>query len=272
MRVAKWPFKTFQKNIEKAKALVIAQDYLNRMMEEGPDEVFEGFISEWTGLFRDLTGFDVSAWVEKLVESELPEQFQSAFVKTDEEKVQAFVQRMQELVEPIVSVFTLRGQTLLEQAVVLGVTAYETYITDTVATILNLNSRRFERFGAELKESLDWAELKKHGKDWEEAGIALILEKHKAFDLKRVRSMFRRLAEIENIFVSEKIERSIRKFIEHRHIIVHKAGKIDRKFKEAAGIRQGLGTVVKLAPSYVTNGLGLLSSFVGKAQVRLETQ
>ncbi|MCJ2530896.1 MAG: hypothetical protein LN413_01065 [Candidatus Thermoplasmatota archaeon] len=272
MRVAKWPFKTFQENIEKAKALIIAQDYLNRMMEEGPDQVFPGFFAEWMGVFRDLIGFDVVASVEKLAKSELAEELQSAFAKPDEEKVQAYVGRMQELAAPIVSVFTLRGQTLLEQAVVLGVTGYETYVHDTARTILNLNSKRFDRFGPELNESLDWVELKKHGKDWKEAATTLIVERYKAFNLNRVKRLFRRLADIDNIFATEKMEKSIRKFIEHRHIIVHRAGEIDRPFKEVTGVRQPLGTVVKLAPSYVTNGLGLLSSFVGKAQATLEAQ
>lgn len=81
-----------------------------------------------------------------------------------------------------------------------------------------------------------------------------------------------RLAGIQNVFGTEAQERSIRKFIEHRHIIVHRAGKIDRKFKEVAGSKQGLDTRVELTTAFVMGRFDELSSLADGLQGRLESE
>ena len=150
-------------------------------------------------------------------------------------------------------------------------TAYETYIGDTVESLLRLNPTLFDKFAPELKAQLGWDQMKKHGKDWREASTAIILDAHRAFETGKVKTLFHRLADIEDVFGDAKTEESIRRFLAHRHIIVHQAGRIDRRFKEVTGTRQALNSRVELTTSYVTEAMETLGLFAEGLQQRLES-
>jgi len=279
MRAAKWPFRAFQANVQKAQALAMAQQYLNEFLRKGSDKFIESWIGEAMAITKEIIGFDIMELVKttiqepikKAIEAEMAKRIPREPSQIDEETAQRAAEKFRKLAEPIISISTLEGQTLLEQAVVLGVTAYETYITDSVESILRLNTTMVDRFSPELQNRLDWEKIKKHGKDWLEAATAIILEQHNAFDLGKVQNLFLRLANLDDIFGDEETEKRIRKFIEHRHIIVHHAGRIDRKFGDVTGSRQGLGTTVELTTTYVTEGLEMLSTFVRGTQEALES-
>jgi len=279
MRVAKWPFKSFQESIKKAHALAIAQQFLNEFLKKGPEEFIQSYVEEAMTITSEVLGFDIMELIrnaveepiKKAMEAEILKRIPKEIPKLDEEATQRAAAKFQKLAEPIISVMTLEGQTLLEQAVVLGVTAYETYISDSVMATLRLNPTMSDKFTRELQERLDWEKIKKHGKDLRETIVALVLEEHNAFDLGKVKNLFWKLAGIENVFGNSETEKLVRKFIEHRHIIVHRAGKVDRKFQEVTGSRQARGTTVELTTTYVAEGLEQLASFVLKAQQMLET-
>src|SRR5439155_9630993 len=61
LRVAKWPFNTFQANMLKAQALATTQQYLNRFLAEGPDRFMESYMGEWMALTKEILGFDLLA-------------------------------------------------------------------------------------------------------------------------------------------------------------------------------------------------------------------
>ncbi len=153
---------------------------------------------------------------------------------------------------------------------VLGVTAYEAYITDTVDALFRLNPKLLDKFTNELNKGLKWSGISKHGKDAREAAADFLIQKHKALDLRPVKNLFNRLTKIENVFGNAETERDMRRFIEYRHVIVHRGGKVDRKFREVTGSRQGPETYVELTTTFVAEGLELLSSFVGGLQGKLE--
>ncbi len=278
MRAAKWPFNAFQENVKKARALAVAQQYLNRFLSEGPDKFMDSVYAELTGTLKGVIGIDLYAdLIQPLVKDigeELTQKYAAkipkAFVPPDAKTAERAAEKMLKLAEPIISITTLEGQTLLEQAVVLGVTAYETYITDTAEALFRLNPSFLDKFSPELDEGLKWSKISRHAKDAREAATDFLLHKYKALELTQVRNLFARLVNIENVFGNEETERSIRKFIEHRHIIVHRAGKIDRKFQDITGSRQALGTYVELTTTYVAEGLETLSAFVGGLQTKLE--
>lgn len=280
MRLAKWPYAAFQENMKKAKGLAVAQQYLNEFIEKGPDEFMQSALGEAMGLIKDILGFDVMGFtrdaiqgpLKAAVEQELAKRLPKEMPKVDEATAVNAARRLEKLVDPLSSVLTLKGQTLLEQAIVLGVTAFETYITDIVSSTIRLNPTLVERFTPELQKRLDWVQIKKHGKDWKEAATTIILETHPAFDLRKVRTLFERLVNLENAFGNEGLEKSILKFLVHRHLIVHRAGKVDRAFQEAPGSRQARGTTVELTTTYVTEGLEALSLFAAGVQGKLQGQ
>ena len=274
MRVAKWPFNTFQVNILKARALATTQQYLNRFMNEGPDKFVETYVGEWMAITNEFLGFDLMAEMRgsmmRYVEEQFAKRLPQVPPKIGESKTKELQEKAQKLAEPIFAVINLRGQTLLEQAVVLGVTAYEAYITDTVDALFRLNPKLLDKFTNELNKGLKWSGISKHGKDAREAAADFLIQKHKALDLGPVKNLFNRLTKIENVFGSDDTERALRRFIEYRHVIVHRGGKVDRKFREVTGSRQGLGTYVELTTTFVSEELERLSAFVGGLQGRLE--
>ena len=258
----------------KARALATTQQYLNRFMNEGPDKFVESYVGEWMALTNEFLGFDLMAEMRgsmmRYLEEQLTKRLPQVPPKIDETKAKELQDKAQELAEPIFAVINLRGQTLLEQAVVLGVTAYEAYITDTVDALFRLNTKLLDKFTNELNRGLKWEGISKHGKDAREAAADFLIQKHNALELGQVKTLFNRLANIEHVFGNDVTERDIRRFVEYRHIVVHRGGKVDRKFQQVTGSRQGLGTYVELTTTFVSEGLELLSSFVSGLQARLE--
>lgn len=167
------------------------------MFEEGPDRFVQWYVSQWTDLTEKVLGFDMMEFMDqvitRLVKEEFTKQFPQRPPEIDEAAAQKLLPKFQKLTEPSLSVQRLRGQTLLEQAVVLGVTAYETYVTDSAGAILRLNPKLAERFTPELKKGLGWERIRKHGRNLKEAVTALILEEHSALQTDRVGTLFARL-------------------------------------------------------------------------------
>jgi hypothetical protein len=280
MRVAKWPFVAFKESMEKAQALALVQQSLNRFLTEGPEGMMKGYAAELGDALKQFVGFDLfNDFINPLIKDisgELATKYAGMipqnFTPPDEQAAEKAAEKVVELAEPVIAVMKLQGQTLLEQAVVLGVTAYETYIDDTVETVLRLNAKLVDRFTPELKGAVGWERLKKHGKDLKETTTAIILEEYNALDLAKVKKLFQRLADIEDVFGDDATRKAIRKFIEHRHIIVHRAGKVDRKFQTVTKSRQARGTIVELTTTYVVEGLETLSRFVGNLQAQMEAR
>lgn len=274
MRVAKWPYSTFQVNMLKAQALATTQQYLNRLIAEGPERFIESYLGEWMAITNEMLGFDLMAEMRGSVMQYLQEQLAKRMPqvppKMDEQKAKELSEKATKLAEPVFAVINLRGTTLLEQAVVLGVTAYEAYITDTVDALFRLNPRLLDRFTEELNRGLKWSGISKHGKDARGAAADFVLHKYNALEIGHVKNLFARLVNIENVFGTGEAERSMRKFIEYRHIIVHRAGKIDTKFQQITGSRQALDTYVELTTTYVAEGLENVSGFVGRLQAQLQ--
>ncbi len=259
--------------------MATAQQFLNDLARQGPQKFIDAYVGDLTGALKDIVGYDfmrdILEPMMKDIEGELTDKYKpimtESFKIPDEKTAKIAIDRIQKLAEPILLIVTLQGQTLLEQSVVLGVTAYETYIGDTVESLLRLNPTLFDKFSPELRAQLGWDDLRKHGKDWREASTAIILDAHRAFDLAKVKELFRRLADIDNVFGDAEKEESIVKFLAHRHLIVHRAGRIDRRFKEITGSRQALNSKVELTTSYVTEGIETLGTFAEGLQGRLES-
>ena len=280
MRVAKWPLNAFEENIKKARALAVAQQFLNRFLGEGPEKFMNSVYAALTRTLGEVIGFDIFAdLVQPIIKDigdeltrKYSERIPASFIPPDAEKAQRAAEKLEKLSEPIISITTLEGQTLLEQAVVLGVTSYETYVADTVSALFRLNSTLLDKFTQELDQGLKWSKIRRHGRNAQDAAIDFLQRKYNALELAQVKNLFSRMAGFENVFEDEETERSLRKLIEHRHIIIHRAGKVDRKFQEIAGSRQARGSTVELTTTYVTEGLEDLSAFVRSLQSRLETQ
>jgi len=274
VRVAKWPHEAFIANIEKAKALARTQQYVNEFLDD--PQVLERHMAKLASLVSDVLGFDFIKDIIEPAQSQAvaaaSERFANAPIAVSDEKAARLLPIAMKLMEPVSAVATLRGQTLLEQAVVLGVTAYETYVTDTVGVLLRLNATLMDRFTDELDGSLTYSKIRRHGRDSKEAATRVIVDKYPALDSGKVKGLFDRLVKNKNVFGTEARETSIRKFIEHRHLIVHRAGKIDRKFREKTGSKLGLGTTVELTTTFVMGGLSELSSFAGELQRMLEAE
>ena len=258
----------------KAQALATTQQYLNRLLNEGPDRFVETYLGEWMAIANDMLGFDLMAEMRgsimSYMEKQLAQRLPKVPPKLDEKKAKELSEKATKLAEPIFAVINLRGQTLLEQAVVLGVTAYEAYIADTIDALFRLNPKLLDKFTNELNKGLKWSGISRHGKDAQEAARAFLIQKNKPLELGATKTLFARLMKIENVFGNDETERTLRRFIENRHVIVHRAGKVDRKFREVTGSRQGLETYVELTTTFVSEGLDFLSGFVARLQARIE--
>lgn len=162
MRVAQWPFEAFKESLQRAKALAMCQEYLNRLLEEGSEEFITQWKNELGQVLADFIGFDLVDLVEGAAVRAIKETDLASRVSVPKKaKARKLIVSIRRLVEPFIQVSFLQGQSLLELAVVHGVAAYEAYILDTAETILLLNPRCIDRFSKELNQrDFRYADLK----------------------------------------------------------------------------------------------------------------
>lgn len=160
-RASKLPFKNFEYNIQRATSLTRLDGYLEDILHnEGKRTigVFLNFPKELMQLFE----------IDKLMkefEKKLEEHFKAQYKRKGKQHYESIakglVTRLKPKIEGISEIFEdlglLMDQTLLEQALVVAVSAFEVYLKEIVVSIVTLNKNIRKRFHQEIDAGLSLA-------------------------------------------------------------------------------------------------------------------
>ena len=258
VRVAKDVWETFEFNLNRAKALAQSQHYLEVAVTEGEDAV-QAYIQDLMTRVFALIGFDYKAMmanVMKAVEGPLTAQME-AYVKEHEEELKArsdelskmdektFTKEFSELVEPFVNLGLLSEQTLREGAVVFAVAALEAFLKDVVSSEIRRRPSAIRLF-PDIEKSIDLRVIRQYGGKLRVAQAEEVARTLDWFHTNTIKSSFKRLFGIPNIFKAQDLERDINQLLQRRHLIVHRGGIVDHEFKRNTGSRQALGERIEL--------------------------
>src|SRR2546422_8770646 len=175
VKVAKDLWRTFEFNLNRAKALAQSQHYLEVAVTKGEDAV-QAYVQDLMTKVFALIGLDYKAMmanVMKAVEGPLTAQME-AYEKEHAEELKArsdelskmdektFTKEFSELVEPFVNLGLLSEQTLREGAVVFAVAALEAFLKDVVSSEIRRRPSAIRLF-PDIEKSIDLRVIRQYG-------------------------------------------------------------------------------------------------------------
>src|SRR2546426_1349336 len=258
VRVAKEVWQTFEFNLSRAKALVQSQHYLEVAVTKGEDAV-QAYVQDFMTKVFVLIGLDykgMMANVMKAVEGPLIAQME-AYMKEHEQDLKTrsdelskmdektFTKEFSDLVEPFVNLGLLSEQTLREAAVVFAVAALEAFLKDVVSSEIRRRPSTIRLF-PEVEKAIDLRVIREYGGKVRIAQAGELARSLDAFHTNTIKSYFKRLYGIPNVFRTRDLEWDITQLLQRRHLIVHRGGIVDHEFKRNTGSRQRLGERIKL--------------------------
>jgi hypothetical protein len=273
LRASKIPFRNFDYNIRRAEALARLDGYLEDLLyNEGKGTIKSLFkipydIMQAFGIERvmDKTLKRVGMEMKKEFEEEFKEKGKEYFERIAKDYVEHLKPQLRKVVKMFEDLDLLMDQTLLEQALVVGVTAFEVYLQELAASVIMLNPSIRKRFHAEINRMIKLAKLEEYGLDAKRTQGEIVADLIR-LDTGNIKSILHRLLNLENVFTDKKTEAKICKIFETRHIIIHQAGFIDPKYKKITKSKSSIDKQITLTRRYVLNSLRTIRQIVERIE------
>jgi hypothetical protein len=173
LRASKCPYENFDYNIRRAEALARLDGYLGDLLyEEG-----KGTIKPLFGIPNELMqAFGMDNVVDKALKrvgEEMKREFEAEYGQKGKEHYERiakdYVKRLKPRLQKIERMFEdlglLMDQTLLEQALVAAVSAFEVYLKELFVSAVALNPQVRKRFYPEISKELSVSKLEEYGQD-----------------------------------------------------------------------------------------------------------
>ncbi len=265
MRASKIPYKNFENNIRRAEALANLDGYLKDLVNNDgkgtintltqiPNEIMQIFgFDRIMEKVADLIKKETEIEIQKIGKENL-EQFGKEFYRKFEPKLQT----LKILVEDL---GLLIDQTLLEQALIAGVSAFEFYLKEVTVSIIKLNSKTKNKFTPEINKVIDVQKLEDYKQDAKRVQGEIVADLIK-LDVNNIKSFFSKLLDVQNIFENKKTERKVTKILQRRHLVVHRAGIADPKYKKITKSKKPIDTQIRLSRRIVLNSIKTLRDIV----------
>jgi len=162
------------------------------------------------------------------------------------------------------------NQTLPEQALVLGVSAFEVYLREMTASIIALNPSVRRKFHKEIERGLSREKLEEYMEDAKRAQGEIVAESI-GLGLNRLESLLERIIGDVSIFYDSLEKQRYVKIIELRNIIVHRAGLVDPKFRRITKHRGAEGRPIVIRRRSVLRSLALLMALAYRIETRFHS-
>jgi hypothetical protein len=272
VRTSKLPFKNFEYNIQRATALAHLDGYLEDILHNEGKRTIGAFLNIPKGLMQK---FEIDKLMREF-ENKLEEHFKAEFDRKGkqhfEDIAKDLARRLKPEVEKISEIFEDLGlimdQTLLEQALVVAVSAFEVYLKEVAVSIVTLNKNVRKRFHQEIDAELSLAKLQEYKEDAKRTQGEIVADRVR-LDTSSIKRILKKLIENENIFSDLKTERKVQKIFEKRHIIIHRAGTVDPKYKKVTKYKGAIDKQIKISRGYVLRSITLLREIVNRVEASI---
>jgi hypothetical protein len=273
LRAGKLPFRNFDYNIRRAEAFARLDGYLEDLMQnEGERTIKPLFkipndLMQALGMERVLDKVLRRAGME--IKKEFDEEVKQKGKEHYEKVVKDYVEHLKPDLRKIAKMFEdldlLMDQTLLEQALVVGVTAFEVYLQELTASVIMLNSNIRKRFHNEIDKAIKLAKLEEYKLDAKRTQGEIVADLIR-LDTRNIKSVLHRLLDLDNVFNDKKTEAKVCKIFETRHIIIHQAGFIDPKYKKITKSESSIDKQIALTRRYVLSSLKTIRQIVERIE------
>jgi hypothetical protein len=279
MRASRIPFRDFEYNTRKAEALARLDGYLEDVLYKEGKGTFKPLFKIPEELMQAL-GFDkVIDGILKRIGEEMVREFEAEVKRKGKEYYETvakdFFKRLKPRLQKIVKMFEDLGlvmdQTLLEQAMIAAVSAFEVYLRELAVSVVMLNSNIRKRFYHEINKEIDAKRLEEYGLDAKRVQGEIVADLIR-LDINNIKSLFGRLLNMGNIFHDRKTELKVCKMFEIRHVIIHRAGLTDPKFKKITKSKGAIDTQIKLSRRFALSSIKILRDIVQRIETHIYQQ
>jgi hypothetical protein len=272
VRASKLPFKNFEYNIQRATALAHLDGYLEDILQNEGKRTIGAFLNIPQELMQSFKIDKLMREFEKRLEEHFKAEYDRKGKQHFEDIAKDLARRLKPKIEKIAEIFEDLGlimdQTLLEQALVVAVSAFEVYLKEIVVSIVTLNKSVRKRFHQEIDAELSLAKLQEYKEDAKRTQGEIVADRVR-LDTGSIKRIFKKLIENENIFGNLKTERKVQKIFEKRHIIIHRAGTIDPKYKKVTKYKGAIDKQIKISRGYVLRSITLLKEVVNRIEASI---
>jgi len=273
LRVCKFAFRNFDYNIRRAEALARLDGYLEDLLYNEGKGTIKPFFKISNGMMQAFgmeTVFDkalerVGMEMKKKFEEDVKQKGKEYYERVAKDYVEHLKPRLRKAVKMFEDLDLLMDQTLLEQALVVAVTAFEVYLQELAASVIMLNSSIRKRFHTEIDRAIKLAKLEEYRLDAKRTQGEIIADLIR-LNTGNIKSILHRLLDLENVFTDKKTEAKVCKIFETRHIIIHQAGFIDPKFKRITKSKSSIDKQITLTRRYVLNSIKTLRQIVERIE------
>lgn len=265
MRASKLPYENFEYNIRRAEALARLDSYLKDLLYNEGKGTIAPLFKIPNELIQALGIADVMKRAFERMEESMKKEFEAEYKQKGKEYYERVAKdyarrlkpRLQKITEMFEDLGLLMDKTLLEQALVAAVSAFEVYLKELVVSAVALNPKVRKRFYPEISEGLSVSKLEEYGQDAKRTQAEIVASLVK-LDINAIKSLLSRLLGSMNVFADKKSELKVSKIFAVRHIIIHQAGFIDPKFKKVTKSKSSIDKQITLTRRYVLDSIKTL--------------
>jgi hypothetical protein len=261
MRASKLPFRNFEYNIRRAEASARLDGYLEDLLYNEGKRTVRAFFEIPNEIMQSLGMDRIMKKIAEVMKTELEIELQQKGKEYYEKTAKDLIKRLRPRIQKIKKMFEDLGivmdQTLLEQALVAAVSAFEVYLRELAVSVVILNPSIRKKFKAEIDKSLDFWKLEGYKQDAKRVQGEIVAELVR-LDTRVIKGLLRRLIGLENVFVDRETELDVRKIFQTRHVIIHRAGLIDPRFKKATKLDHSIDSQIKISRNYVLKSIRIL--------------
>jgi hypothetical protein len=265
VRASKLPYDNFEYNMRRSLALARLDGYLEDISSNEGKRTIGVFFDIQKELGQMLGIDDLMKEIEKTIEAHLKKELEQKGKEQIEESRKQIAKWLKPRIEKISEMFQDLGlvmdQTLLEQALVMAVSAFEVYLRELAVSIVTLNPGIRKRFTPEIESELSLARLEDYKDDVKRTQGEIVADLVR-LEPRRMKSLLRRLISMENIFGDRQTEQKVRGILECRHLVVHRAGLIDPKFKKVTKYKGAIDRQIRISRRSVLESIGVLRKIV----------
>lgn len=213
-----------------------------------------------------------SEQIESQVEAELKSIGKEELGRMAEIMVADLKPKMEEAMVTIGEVQAAVEKGLLQQSIVIAVSALEVYLHDV--TVETVSKYRYieQRFTPQLSEKFDYNHLRRADHDVRRAVGEAAGESYHFYDPRSVRRHLRTLLNREPRISSQADLKRLRSIVAYRNLVAHRAGKIDNVFKKGTGHKGRVGSIVDISQKLVEDALIFVEDIATDVQEGLEEQ
>jgi hypothetical protein len=275
-KVSKSAYRTFQGNITVARGFIELHFIIEDLLEHGGKRTI-GKLSLFLERTMKLTGI---SWqkLEKLIEKQVADEIKekaerigrAEIERRAKEVVKELTPELENIFMRIMPVATAYERGLLEQALVVTVSALETYLYDITIEAVGKNKFLQKAFISRLQEDFRYSDLVGAHGDITVAVGDVIANSYKFYNFKSVRRHFKTLLRSKTPFDSRSTQEWFLTLLAYRNLIAHNAGIVDKEFKQKTRYKGKVGMPIRLHRGFVSDYIKEAEELVSAIQLRLE--